>query len=120
MSNFLTIGMPTYKDFDGVYFTIQALRMYHDLNNVELLVVDTEELRAGISLLKPRGKVLLCNWLSSPEPLPKSQCYPVFEEHHWALNLAAREKGITFSQELLQLSPRSYALINVGKLNQKH
>ena len=43
MSNFLTIGMPTYKDFDGVYFTIQALRMYHDLNDVELLVVDTEE-----------------------------------------------------------------------------
>jgi hypothetical protein len=36
----LTIGMPTYNDFDGVYFTIQALRLYHDLDNVELLVVD--------------------------------------------------------------------------------
>lgn len=43
MSNFLTIGMPTYKDFDGVYFTIQALRMYHDLSDTEILVVDTEE-----------------------------------------------------------------------------
>jgi hypothetical protein len=26
----LTIGMPVYDDFDGMYFTIQALRMYHD------------------------------------------------------------------------------------------
>jgi hypothetical protein len=36
----LTIGMATYNDFDGVYFTIQALRLYHDLEDVELLVVD--------------------------------------------------------------------------------
>jgi hypothetical protein len=36
----LTIGLPTYDDFDGVYFTIQALRMYQDLDDVELLVVD--------------------------------------------------------------------------------
>ena len=36
----LTIGMATYDDFDGVYFTLQALRLYHDLNNTELLVVD--------------------------------------------------------------------------------
>ena len=36
----LTIGMATYKDFDGVYFTIQALRMYQDMTDTELLVVD--------------------------------------------------------------------------------
>src|SRR3712207_1681988 len=36
----LTIGMATYQDFDGVYFTLQALRLYHDLDDVELLVVD--------------------------------------------------------------------------------
>src|SRR5688500_2535598 len=36
----LTIGMPTYNDFDGVYFTLQALRLYEDLENTELLVVD--------------------------------------------------------------------------------
>jgi hypothetical protein len=36
----LTIGMATYNDFDGVYFTIQALRMYQDLSDTELLVVD--------------------------------------------------------------------------------
>jgi len=36
----LTIGMATYNDFDGVYFTLQSLRLYHDLSDVELLVVD--------------------------------------------------------------------------------
>jgi len=36
----LTIGMATYDDFDGVYFTIQALRLYHDLSDTEILVVD--------------------------------------------------------------------------------
>jgi hypothetical protein len=36
----LTIGMAVYNDFDGVYFTLQALRLYHDLDDVELLVVD--------------------------------------------------------------------------------
>lgn len=37
----LTIGMSTFEDFHGVFFTIQALRLYHDLRQVELLVVDT-------------------------------------------------------------------------------
>jgi hypothetical protein len=36
----LTIGMATYNDFDGVYFTLQALRLYQDLTDTELLVVD--------------------------------------------------------------------------------
>lgn len=36
----LTIGMATYNDFDGVYFTLQALRLYQDLSGTELLVID--------------------------------------------------------------------------------
>jgi hypothetical protein len=38
----LTIGMATYDDYDGVYFTLQALRMYHAdaLDDVEIVVVD--------------------------------------------------------------------------------
>jgi hypothetical protein len=36
----LTIGMPTYQDFDGVYFALQSLRLYQDLEETELLVVD--------------------------------------------------------------------------------
>jgi len=36
----LTIGMAVYNDFDGVYFTLQALRLYQDLDDTELLVID--------------------------------------------------------------------------------
>jgi hypothetical protein len=40
MSIELTIGMATYQDFDGVYFTAQALRLYQDLCGVEVVVID--------------------------------------------------------------------------------
>ena len=38
----LTIGMATYDDYDGVYFTIQSLRMYHNLkeDDVDFIVID--------------------------------------------------------------------------------
>jgi hypothetical protein len=38
----LTIAMATYDDYDGVYFSIQALRLYHPevLDRVEFLVLD--------------------------------------------------------------------------------
>jgi hypothetical protein len=39
---FLSIGMATYDDYDGVYFTVQALRLYHPevTDRTEILVVD--------------------------------------------------------------------------------
>src|SRR5260370_17184299 len=40
MRPLLTIGMATYQDYDGVYFTLQSLRLHQDLDAVELLVVD--------------------------------------------------------------------------------
>jgi GT2 family glycosyltransferase len=37
----LTIGMSTYDDFDGVYFSVQALRIYQDLpKDTEIIVID--------------------------------------------------------------------------------
>ena len=40
----LTIGMATYRDFDGVYFSLNALRLYNAdvMPNVELVVVDND------------------------------------------------------------------------------
>lgn len=35
-----TIGMPSYNNFTEVYFTVQALRAYHDLSDCEILVID--------------------------------------------------------------------------------
>lgn len=42
LAKFLTIGMATYDDYDGVYFSLQALRMYHPeiVDAVEFLLVD--------------------------------------------------------------------------------
>lgn len=43
MTKLLTIGMSTFDDFDGVFFSIQALRMYHPIcgtNNVEFIILD--------------------------------------------------------------------------------
>jgi len=42
----LTIGMCTYDDFDGVYFTIQSIRMYHSevLDDIEFIIVDNNPL----------------------------------------------------------------------------
>ncbi len=39
---FLTIGMATYDDYDGVYFSAQAIRLYHPeiTENTEILVLD--------------------------------------------------------------------------------
>ena len=40
----LTVGMATYDDYDGVYFSVQALRMYHPevMDQIEILVVDNK------------------------------------------------------------------------------
>jgi hypothetical protein len=43
MKKLLTIGMATYDDFDGVYFSIQALRAYHKILKEidhEILIID--------------------------------------------------------------------------------
>jgi glycosyltransferase involved in cell wall biosynthesis len=36
----LTIGMAAFKDFPQVWFTVQALRLYQDLADTEIVVVD--------------------------------------------------------------------------------
>ena len=38
----LTIGMATYDDYDGVYFTVQAIPLYHPevTLDTEILVID--------------------------------------------------------------------------------
>lgn len=41
----LTIGIPTHNDYDGLYFTIMALKLYHPLvqtNDVEFVIIDND------------------------------------------------------------------------------
>ena len=43
MDKILTIGMAVYDDYDGVYFTVQALRLYHEIcrsDRVEFIIID--------------------------------------------------------------------------------
>jgi len=43
VNKLLTIGMATYDDFDGVYFTVQSLRAHHSIlknNDIEIIVLD--------------------------------------------------------------------------------
>lgn len=72
---FLTIGMATYDDFDGVYFSVQAIRMYHPeiADKIEILVIDNH----------PNGKCAeslrtLQNWISNyryiPAKYPQGTC----------------------------------------------
>ena len=50
----LTIGMATYDDYDGVYFTAQAIRLYHPevTQDTEILVVDNHPEGPAAELLR--------------------------------------------------------------------
>jgi hypothetical protein len=64
MKKLLTIGMSTYDDFDGVYFSLQALRIYHEICNtedVEIIVLDNNP--KGMHGIKVKSFVE--NWAKS-------------------------------------------------------
>lgn len=70
MSKLLTIGMACYDDFDGVYFSIQSLRMYHKICNtddVEIIVIDNNP-------DSPHGNAVkgLFNWIPNGKYIPYS------------------------------------------------
>ncbi len=50
----MTIGMATFDDYDGVYFSLQAMRLYHPeiLDQVEFLVIDNNPEGACSGALK--------------------------------------------------------------------
>lgn len=50
----LTVGMAVYDDYDGVYFTVQALRLYHPevLDEIEILVIDNHPEGPSAAALK--------------------------------------------------------------------
>ena len=55
----LTIGMATHNDYDGVFFSVQALRLYHPeiADDTEILVLDNDPLgpcAASLKLLEGR------------------------------------------------------------------
>lgn len=64
----ITIGMATHRDFDGAYFTLQALRLFHDLSGVELLVVDNApDSPESDSLRNAMGWMSNARYVAAPE-----------------------------------------------------
>jgi hypothetical protein len=59
----LTIGMAVHDDLDGLYFTIQAIRMFHKevLNDVEFVVVDNNPSGAHSKCIRD-----FINWIEEP------------------------------------------------------
>jgi hypothetical protein len=66
----LTIGMATYDDFDGVYFSVQALRLYHAeiIDEVEYVVIDNHPDGPCAAALKGLD-AWIPNYRYVPEPL---------------------------------------------------
>lgn len=61
MNNLLTIGMATYDDYDGVYFTLQSLILYHKILqdiDYELIIIDNNPESAHAEAIKG-----LSNWV---------------------------------------------------------
>jgi hypothetical protein len=64
----LTIGMATYDDYDGVYFSIQSLRLHHPevMDQVEFLIIDNHPDGACAAALKD-----LENWVPNYRYIPE-------------------------------------------------
>ena len=67
MDKILTIGMATHDDFDGVYFSIQSLRLHHAhlMKDVELIVVDNNPNGSHSQPIKD-----LANWIPNLRYIP--------------------------------------------------
>jgi hypothetical protein len=65
----LTIGMSTYDDYDGVYFSLQALRLYHPeiIDETEFIVIDNHPDGPSAEALKALDSHV-SNYRYIPEP----------------------------------------------------
>jgi len=68
MEKKLTIGMACYDDYDGVYFSLQAIRMYHPgiLDKTNFLVIDNNPTSAQGKAVKK----LIGGWIPNAKYVP--------------------------------------------------
>tara|TARA_B100001564_G_scaffold353414_1_gene362294 strand:+ start:3644 stop:4522 length:879 start_codon:yes stop_codon:yes gene_type:complete len=71
MSKLLTIGMSTYDDYHGVYFSVQSLKMHHEVckrDDVEIIIVDNNPASPhGIDCKNLSGWVKNCKYIPYTE-----------------------------------------------------
>jgi hypothetical protein len=64
----LTIGMATYDDYDGVYFSVEAIRLYHPevTDQTEILIVDNHPDGPAAEALRNLAKAVRhCRYIST-------------------------------------------------------
>jgi cytidyltransferase-like protein len=66
----LTIGMATYDDYGGVYFTVQGIRLYHGdlVDRIEFLIVDNNPGGPASEALRDLG-----NWVPNYRYFPSAE-----------------------------------------------
>jgi len=100
----LTIGMSTFDDFHGVYFSIQAIRMFHSevLSDVEFVIIDNNP-------RSEHGKAVkeFCKWIKEPIK------YVPYEE---VTGTSSREKVFSESNAEAVLCMDCHVLIESGAL----
>jgi len=100
---FLTIGMATYDDFHGVYFSIQSLRMHHEevMDEVEILIIDNNPEGAHGKQCKS-----LSNWGKNVRYIPESK---------W-VSTAVRDKIFQEAQGEFVMSMDCHVLFEKGSI----
>jgi hypothetical protein len=121
MAKSLTIGMSTFDDYDGVYFSVQAIRLYHPevKDSTEILIVDNNPTgHCSLALRKLEKSVSGCRYVanhgvqstaSKDVVFREAQCpYILCIDSHVMLVSGAIQKLITYfeqnpeSKDLLQ------------------
>lgn len=100
----LTIGMVIYDDWDGFYFSIQAIRMYHKeiLNDVEFIVIDNNPTSKQGQEVK---KFITSGWISEP--------IQYFEDDN-SMGTATRTKIFDYARTPYVLVMDSHVLFESG------
>lgn len=110
MSKLLTIAMSTYDDFDGVYFTIQSLRLYHEIcqsSEVEFVILDNNpHSRHGHAI-----KNLINNWNKDIKYIPFTNKITSFNKYK-TVDYADGEMVIILDSHVLLIKDAIKNLIN--------
>lgn len=67
-NNKLTIGMATCGNLDNIFWTVQSLRLYHDLTNIQILIIDNKGNMAIRDWINNwgHGKIKYIEWTDIP------------------------------------------------------
>lgn len=84
MNKKLTIAMATYDDYDGVYFSIKSILLYHPeiINDIEFLIIDNNpegEHGKAIQRLIEEEPIANCTYIPYTEKVSSFVKYKVFE-----------------------------------------